>query len=70
MLPPPAPAGFYGNSQTDSFAEDSRAGSDYLAEICREWEGAALVGRWVHEVLTGTPPSPVYRCVKECHVTN
>jgi len=33
--------GFYGNSQTASFVEDSPAGSDYLAEICKEWEAAA-----------------------------
>lgn len=43
---PPAPAphaGYYGISQSASFSEDSPAGGDYLAEICREWEAAAKV---------------------------
>lgn len=35
--------GFYGNSQTANFVEDSPAGNDYLAEICKEWEAAAMV---------------------------
>jgi hypothetical protein len=34
--------GFYGASETASFTEDSPSGGDYLAEICREWEAAAL----------------------------
>jgi uncharacterized protein (TIGR01777 family) len=34
--------GYYGPSETASFTEDSPAGGDYLAEICREWESAAL----------------------------
>lgn len=33
--------GFYGVSETQSFDEDSRSGSDYLAEVCREWESVA-----------------------------
>ena len=33
--------GYYGASSTASFTEDSAAGSDYLAEICKEWEAAA-----------------------------
>ena len=33
--------GFYGVSATDTFDEKSAAGSDYLAEVCREWEAAA-----------------------------
>lgn len=44
---PSAPAhattGFYGNSQSASFVEESPAGSDYLAEICTQWEAAAQV---------------------------
>jgi NAD dependent epimerase/dehydratase family enzyme len=33
--------GFYGTSQTGTFDERSENGSDYLAEVCREWEAAA-----------------------------
>ncbi len=33
--------GFYGTSSTARFREDSPPGQDYLAEICRRWEGAA-----------------------------
>lgn len=33
--------GFYGISQTSTFTEDSPSGSDYLAQVCREWEAAA-----------------------------
>eukprot|EP00884_Botryococcus_braunii_P001121 jgi/Botrbrau1/11009/Bobra.101_1s0007.1 len=33
--------GFYGTSDTASFAESSSAGSDYLAEVCQQWEAAA-----------------------------
>jgi NAD dependent epimerase/dehydratase family enzyme len=30
-----------GTSETDSFDESSPSGKDYLAEVCREWEGRA-----------------------------
>eukprot|EP01026_Neomeris_dumetosa_P058268 TRINITY_DN54095_c0_g1_i1.p1 TRINITY_DN54095_c0_g1~~TRINITY_DN54095_c0_g1_i1.p1 ORF type:complete len:351 (+),score=53.96 TRINITY_DN54095_c0_g1_i1:23-1054(+) len=33
--------GFYGVSSTLSFNEDSPSGSDYLASVCRAWEGEA-----------------------------
>lgn len=33
--------GFYGISQTATFSEESPPGTDYLAEICRDWEAAA-----------------------------
>lgn len=34
--------GYYGTSETQVFDEHSPSGSDYLAEVCREWEAAAL----------------------------
>ena len=34
-------AGFYGTSETQTFNEASSSGSDYLAEVCREWEAEA-----------------------------
>lgn len=34
--------GYYGTSKTRVFDEQSSSGNDYLAEVCREWEGAAL----------------------------
>ncbi|KAH6767218.1 Rossmann-fold superfamily protein [Perilla frutescens var. hirtella] len=34
--------GYYGSSETRVFNEQSPSGSDYLAEVCREWEAAAL----------------------------
>ncbi len=34
--------GFYGTSETETFDESSAAGSDYLAEICTNWEAAAM----------------------------
>ncbi|OIT04684.1 PREDICTED: epimerase family protein SDR39U1 homolog, chloroplastic [Nicotiana attenuata] len=34
--------GYYGTSETRVFDEQSPSGNDYLAEVCREWEGAAL----------------------------
>ncbi|KAG8368172.1 hypothetical protein BUALT_Bualt15G0017400 [Buddleja alternifolia] len=34
--------GYYGTSQTRVFDEQSPSGNDYLAEVCREWETAAL----------------------------
>lgn len=33
--------GYYGTSETDSFDESSPSGNDYLAQVCREWEGRA-----------------------------
>lgn len=33
--------GYYGTSETNSFDETSPSGNDYLAEVCREWEGRA-----------------------------
>ncbi|KAG2424813.1 hypothetical protein HXX76_014235 [Chlamydomonas incerta] len=34
--------GYYGISQTATYSEDSPSGNDYLAEVCRAWEAAAL----------------------------
>jgi uncharacterized protein (TIGR01777 family) len=34
--------GFYGISQSSTFTEDSPNGSDYLAQVCKEWESAAM----------------------------
>lgn len=34
--------GYYGTSETQAFDEGSPSGKDYLAEVCREWEGSAL----------------------------
>lgn len=34
--------GYYGTSETQVFDEQSPSGSDYLAEVCREWESTAL----------------------------
>ncbi|CAM8899280.1 unnamed protein product [Rhodiola kirilowii] len=34
--------GYYGTSETQVFDERSPSGNDYLAEVCREWEGEAL----------------------------
>ncbi|MEW5306516.1 MAG: hypothetical protein WDW36_008974 [Sanguina aurantia] len=33
--------GFYGTSNTSTFNDDSPSGSDYLSQVCREWEAAA-----------------------------
>lgn len=33
--------GYYGTSETRVFDEQSPSGRDYLAEVCREWEGTA-----------------------------
>ncbi|CAN6687349.1 unnamed protein product [Malus baccata var. baccata] len=33
--------GYYGTSETQVFDEQSPSGNDYLAEVCREWEGTA-----------------------------
>lgn len=34
--------GYYGTSDTREFNETSPSGNDYLAEVCREWEGTAV----------------------------
>ncbi|XP_017970751.1 PREDICTED: epimerase family protein SDR39U1 homolog, chloroplastic isoform X2 [Theobroma cacao] len=34
--------GYYGTSETQVFDESSPSGNDYLAQVCREWEGTAL----------------------------
>ncbi|EEF49505.1 epimerase family protein SDR39U1 homolog, chloroplastic isoform X1 [Ricinus communis] len=34
--------GYYGSSETRVFDESSPSGNDYLAGVCREWEGTAL----------------------------
>ncbi|KAK4337871.1 hypothetical protein RND71_042358 [Anisodus tanguticus] len=34
--------GYYGTSETRVFDEQSPSGNDYLAEVCREWEEAAI----------------------------
>ena len=33
--------GYYGNSKTESFTEQSPAGDGFVADVCREWEAAA-----------------------------
>ncbi|KAK4424097.1 Epimerase family protein SDR39U1, chloroplastic [Sesamum alatum] len=44
--------GYYGTSETSVFDENSPSGNDYLAEVCREWEAAALrVNKDVRTVL-------------------
>lgn len=50
--------GFYGTSETQTFNEGSRVGSDYLAEVCREWEAEARKAQVqrVAVLRTGTPP--------------
>jgi uncharacterized protein len=35
--------GYYGTSETDRFDENSAAGSDFLAEVCKVWEQEARV---------------------------
>tara|TARA_B100000131_G_scaffold283590_1_gene291614 strand:- start:3 stop:956 length:954 start_codon:yes stop_codon:yes gene_type:complete len=34
--------GFYGTSQTKEFDENSQEGNDFLGNVCKEWEKAAL----------------------------
>ena len=34
--------GYYGTSSSSRFDESSSNGSDYLAEVCRDWEAAAM----------------------------
>lgn len=33
--------GYYGTSQSETFQEDSSSGTDYLSEVCRQWEAEA-----------------------------
>ncbi|GMH35280.1 hypothetical protein BSKO_03148 [Bryopsis sp. KO-2023] len=46
--------GFYGSSLTASLNESSPSGTDYLAEICREWEAAAKEAKDTRVVLLRT----------------
>lgn len=46
--------GFYGTSISESFDESSTVGSDYLAEVCQQWEAAALKAESVRVVLLRT----------------
>ncbi|KAK9806784.1 hypothetical protein WJX72_002731 [[Myrmecia] bisecta] len=46
--------GFYGVSETQTFSEASSSGSDYLAEVCREWEAAAKRAQATRVVLIRT----------------
>ena len=33
--------GYYGGNDSESFTEASPAGTDFIAEVCEEWEAAA-----------------------------
>ena len=46
--------GFYGNSQNQTFNENSSAGQDYLAEVCRDWEAAAQKAKTKRIVIIRT----------------
>jgi hypothetical protein len=48
------PAGYYGTSDTATFGEASNGGSDYLAEVCREWEAAATGAQVDRSVIIRT----------------
>jgi hypothetical protein len=36
--------GYYGTSETERFTEQSKAGADFLAGVCQDWEAAAQEG--------------------------
>lgn len=46
--------GYYGVSETETFKESSKSGNDFLAEICRDWEGAANTATGVRTVIIRT----------------
>lgn len=48
-------AGYYGTSDSESFSEGSRSGRDYLAEVCREWEGVAQSAQVVQPFCRSLP---------------
>lgn len=43
--------GFYGTSETQTFTEASPGGTDYLAQVCREWEAAAATAQVQRRVV-------------------
>ena len=47
-------AGYYGNSQNQTFNESSNSGQDYLAEVCRDWEAAAQQAKTQRVVIVRT----------------
>ena len=47
-------AGYYGNSQNQTFSESSNSGQDYLAEVCRDWEAAAKQAKTKRVVIVRT----------------
>ncbi len=47
-------AGYYGNSQSQTFNESSTSGRDYLAEVCRDWENAAQQAKTKRVVIVRT----------------
>jgi NAD dependent epimerase/dehydratase family enzyme len=47
-------AGYYGNSQSQTFNESSTSGRDYLAEVCRDWENAAQQAKAKRVVIVRT----------------
>ena len=51
-------AGYYGTSQSETFKENSQAGSDYLAEVCKGWEQEAEKASVKRVIIlrTGEPP--------------
>ena len=52
--PPPRPLCSWADDASPTFDEASPAGSDYLAEVCVEWEAAARTARDVRLVLLRT----------------
>lgn len=39
--------GYYGTHPSKTFTEESESGTDFLADVCRRWEGAALQAKSV-----------------------